>query len=228
MHRIFQRVGLIVKANLEALLDKAEDPAATAAQMVREIEEAVHQAKTAAAKTAADAKRLERMRDRNLQDAEEWAQRAVLALQKEREDLAREAVNRETQLRKAAAGLGPQLDSLSARSAQMQEDVHALDLKLDEARMRARQLGMRQRAVESQRRVQLAQQQLEDGVKLGELDRLEDKMDGLEAEVDAWEAVGIDSLEAQFRELENASPEVEQRLRELRRAAEAEGSRSAA
>jgi len=76
MHRIFQRVGLILKANLGALLDKADDPAGTAAQMVREIEEAVHRAKTAAPKTAADVKRLERMRDNNFREAEQWAERA--------------------------------------------------------------------------------------------------------------------------------------------------------
>lgn len=227
MRRIFQRVGLIVKANLEALLDKAEDPGATAAQMVREIEEAVHRAKTAAAKTAADVKRLQRMRDRNVQEADEWAQRAVLALQKEREDLAREAVKREAQLRKAAEGLGPQLAALAARSAQMQENVRALDVKLEEARMKARQLSMRQQAVESQRRVRQVQEHLEGGVHLGELERLEDKMDDWEAEVDAWEVVSSDSLEAQFRDLESESSDIERRLGELRQAADREKGKQA-
>jgi phage shock protein A len=222
MRRIFQRVGLIFKANLEALLDKAEDPAATAAQMVREIEEAVHRAKTASAKTAADVKRLERMRDRNVAEADQWAERAVLALQKSREDLAREAVKQEAQLRKAAEGLQPQLEALSTRSRQMLEDVRALDAKLEEARLRARQLSVRQRAVESQRRVREVQEQMEGGIHVDEFQRLEEKLDDWEADVDAWETVTSDSLEAQFRELEGDSPEVKHRLEELRKRAEEE------
>jgi len=88
--------------------------------------------------------------------------------------------------------------------------------------MRSRQLSMRQRAVESQRRVQEVQQQLEDGVHLDHFERLEDKIEDWEADVDAWQAAGGDSLEAQFRELEGDSPDVERRLEELRGAGETE------
>jgi len=207
---------MILKANIQALLDKAENPAAMAAQMVREIEEAVGEAKQAAVRVAADVRSLEKMGERNTEHAENWARRAHLALHKGHEDLAREAIKHEMQLRKAAQDLAPQIEALRRRSLIMQTDVRALEAKLDEARSRARQIALRQRAAESQRTVQKVQQKLGQGPAISEFDRLEGRVEMMEAEAGSWEELEIDSLEARFRELENESPEIEERLAQMR------------
>jgi phage shock protein A len=69
VHRIFERAGSVLRGNLKAILGRSRDPSETAAQMVREIEEALHRTKASAAQTAADIKRLKRAHERRLHES---------------------------------------------------------------------------------------------------------------------------------------------------------------
>lgn len=216
MDTIFQRVGMILTADLEALLAQAEDAEATVTQMVREIGEASRRSLTAAARLAADLKRLGRMREHNLEEADEWAGRALLALQHAREDLAHEAVAREMQLRQAAEGLQPQLDSLSARSIQLHEECEALAGKLKEAQRRARQLAHRRPAEEAQRRLQSLHEHLTPGADLNDFAHLDSHDGRWPAAADAWDALAEEAGTVPVEE----SPDLHARLAEMRQAVE--------
>jgi len=184
--------------------------------MAREMEDAVFEAKRAAARAAADLRRLEGLRDRQIALASEWERRAGLALRNDRGELARAAVRRELHLRRTAAELAPDVYALDQRCGQMQADVQTLQARLEEARLRARRISSRQGAAEAQRQVQEAYRTVVTGPAVAEFERLEIRIEDMEIEVAAWQGAQSDSLEARFLELETDDAEVDARIAELR------------
>src|SRR5215468_8819054 len=115
---IFTRLSDIISSNLNAMLDKAEDPEKLIRLMIQEMEDTLIEIKASCAGVMATKKRVQRELDEVMARAEQWAQRAQLAMNKGREDLAREALVEKRRYRERARTLeqeGVQCDALIAQ-----------------------------------------------------------------------------------------------------------------
>lgn len=212
---VFSRLSDIINSNINAMLDKAEDPEKIARLIIQEMEDCLVEVRSAAARAMADKKEYER--DIVQLDAarQDWAAKAELAVEKGREDLARGALaakqraERETEARRQA------LKAIEDVSVRRQEDLEKLQAKLDEVKTKHRALIVRRQAAEQ--RIQMRSH-----IEVNKVDEAMRRYNQVERRVDEMEAyadlinIGDRSLEAQFRDL--ASEEsVEKELAELKR-----------
>jgi phage shock protein A len=216
---IVSRVSDILTANLNALLDRTEDPEAMLAQVVRAMEDDLARARRAAAVAIAAERRLRRERDGHRTQADHWKGRAREALAAGREDLARRALVRKQE----HDTLARSLDEQHAEAAQTGESARAallaLEARLAEARRKERTLLARHRAAQIRVEVYryLGAGRVDFGASLARFDRLEDRLsrcaDELAAEADLHDPAG---LEAEFTALDRQWA-IERELEELKR-----------
>jgi phage shock protein A len=147
---IFSRFSDIVNANINAVLEKAEDPEKIIRLMIQEMEDTLVEIRSAAAKCIADRKELGRHIEHLDREEAEWARRAELAVRREREDLARSALaekqaigDRVGKMKKEHEGLDGQLEKFNA-------DITQLQGKLDDAKTRQRSIVIRHKTASSQ------------------------------------------------------------------------------
>jgi len=199
---IFGRITDIFKANVNDLLDKAEDPEKMIKQMVLEMEEAVNKATIAVGQAIANEKTLERQYNKNTADMNEWQNRAVQALNAGREDLARQALERKNTIQKNVSDLERMLGEARTSSTQLRGQLDQLKSKLDEARMRQNTLIARSQAAKAKK--QIAQSVAGVGSDaFAKFDKLEQKVEKTEAEAEAFAQLAGEntSLDDQFRQL---------------------------
>src|SRR5262245_44412907 len=145
---LFIRLTDIVTANLNALLDRVENPERMLGQIIREMEDGLSLARQQAALVIASERRLERELEQAREATAAWQTRARLALDHEREDLARRALARHLEQLDAAKALTKQLAAAEQTSANVQAMVQTLADRLDQARQRQRRLHAQRDAVE--------------------------------------------------------------------------------
>jgi phage shock protein A len=202
---IFSRISDIITANLNALLDRAEDPEAMLAQVIREMEDGLARARRYAAVAIAAERRLRRERDDNRVRADHWKGRARDALAAGREELARRALARKQEHDALARGLEEQHAEAVRTGESARTALQALEARLAEARRKQRTLVARHRVAQVRAEVhrQLGAGRTDFGASLARLDRLEDTLsrcaDELNAEADLHDLAG---LEAEFTDLE--------------------------
>ena len=149
---IFSRLSDIINSNLNAMLDKAEDPEKIARLIIQEMEDTLVEVRTAAARSMADKKELLREINEFEHTRDDWAAKAELAIDKGREDLARGALTakqkaeREIEARKSA------LAAADTAAEKRKDDLIKLQAKLDEAKAKHRTLMVRRQSAERTQR----------------------------------------------------------------------------
>ena len=212
---IFSRMGDIINSNLNAMIDKAENPEKIARLIIQEMEDTLVEVRTDAARNIAERKELSRKSDGYRDKAAEWASKAELALTKEREDLARGALQAKQQAEQMADVVEREISILDEAVAKADSDLSKLQSKLDEAKAKHKALMMRAGVAKGQIRMRtvLKDNKVEDA--LARYERMERKVDELEAHVEAFDLGGGDSLESQFAQLE-ADDAIEEELAALK------------
>ena len=212
---VFSRLSDIINSNLNAMLDKAEDPEKIARLIIQEMEDCLVEVRSAAARSMADKKEYERDIVALEQSRLDWASKAELAVEKGREDLARGALaakqraERETDSRRLA------LKAIEEVGAKRQDDLEKLQAKLDEAKTKLRSLIVRREAAEH--RIQMRSR-----IEVNKVDEAMRRYAQVERKVDEMEAyadlinVGERGLEAQFQDLA-AEESIEKELAEIKR-----------
>lgn len=199
---IFDRISDIFKSNLNDALDKAEDPEKMLKQMVLEMEESVSKTTLAVANAIANERGLERKITKERALAADWQQKAMQALQANREDLAKAALEKKAIAERNANDLQPMFDQATAASAKMREQLTALKNKLEEARARQSTLIARSQAAKAQK--QIAQSFSGVGSDaFSKFDKFEGKIEKLESEAAAFEQLAGEntSLDEEFKAL---------------------------
>ncbi len=143
---IFSRFRDIVSANINALLDEAEDPHAMIKWIVQEMEDTLVEMKAACAGSLAARTKTERAIRDTLAKAANWHEKAILALARNREDLAREAILEKIRLQKDANALQKDFQELEELVKHSLEQIDLLESKLNKTRTRAHQLVAQPRA----------------------------------------------------------------------------------
>jgi phage shock protein A len=147
---IFSRFSDIVNANINAVLEKAEDPEKIIRMMVQEMEDTLVEIRSAAAKCIADRKELGRHIDYLEREKEEWSHRAELAMRREREDLARAALIEKQAITDQVEKMKVELDNLDAQLEKFTADITQLQGKLIDAKTRQRSIVIRHKTATSQ------------------------------------------------------------------------------
>ncbi len=220
MAGIFSRITDIFKANINDILDKAEDPEKMIKQMVIEMEEAVNKATTAVGAAIANEKQLERQHAEKKKLTGQWQRRAVKAVNAGRDDLARQALEKKNMFEKAATDLESPLAEAKTTSATMRSQLEQLKAKLDEARVRQGTLIARHQAAKAKKQISSSIAGVGDGA-FANFDKYEQKVLKAESEAEAMAELAGDttSLEDEFAQLE-AGDSVEEELALLKAAAE--------
>jgi phage shock protein A len=213
---VFSRVGDIINSNINAMLEKAEDPEKIARLIIQEMEDVLVDVRTSAARSIADKKELNRRLERFKASVAEWDGKASLAIEKGREDLARGALVEKQKNAKKADVVGKELEIVEEAIAKANADMGKLQAKLDEAKAKHKALALRRQTAEDRIKVRekIADTKIEDAlVRYAQVER---KVDELEAQVESYDLGRKESLSGQFEALE-AEEAVEKELAELKR-----------
>lgn len=197
---IFSRFSDIVNSNINALLDKAEDPEKMVRLIIQEMEDTLVEVRSTSAKTIAEKKELQRVVARLEAEVAEWQAKAELALTKDREDLARAALAERQKAAEQAVTVNAEIANLDNHISKLQDEVGQLQEKLADAKARQKAILMRQKTVASRLEVRktLDSSRLHDA--MHKFERYEQKIDSLEAQVESYD-LGKKTLRDEFAEL---------------------------
>lgn len=198
---IFTRMSDIINSNINALLDKAEDPEKMVRLIIQEMEEALVEVRSTSARAIADRKELERRQVWLAAEATEWERKAEVAVNKGRDDLAKGALVERNKAKEVADSLFEELQLIDQTLFKLNEDVGALQAKIKDAKARQNAIVMRGKAAETRLGVrrQLNDHNVDDAMQRFEL--YERKMDDLEGQIEAYD-MGQKTLSEEIAELE--------------------------
>lgn len=202
---LFDRVSRVVRANMNDLVSKAEDPEKILEQAIIDMQEDLVQLRQAVASAIASQKRTQQQYNQAQTEANNWQQRAQLALQKGDENLAREALMRKKTNSETAASLKTQLDQQNASVDTLKRNLIALEGKISEAKTKKDMLKARASAAKANEQLQSTVGRLGTSSAMGAFERMEDKVLQMEARSQAAAELAGNSLEEQFAMLESGS-----------------------
>ncbi|MFZ8201058.1 phage shock protein PspA [Alteromonas portus] len=211
---IFSRFTDIVNSNINALLDKAEDPEKMVRLIIQEMEDTLVEVRSASAKTLANKKEIANQIAKYESDASDWEAKAELALSKDREDLARAALQEKKKSAEAADALSKELAIVDEQITKLQDEIGQLQEKLADAKSRQKAIIMRQKTASSRLEVKKTLDSTKVDNAMGRFEQYERKIDDLESQVEAYD-LGKKTLQDEFAELE-ASDKVEDELAALK------------
>ncbi len=221
---ILTRIFNLFRATTSDLLDKAEDPEKMIKQMISDLEAQKKKAKEQMTEALALQKRLERDTEKEHQEAEKWEQKAILAVQNEKDDLAKEALSRKNEHLRRALDFEKQLEMHQNNADSLKESYQTMEDKIDEIKRKQGLLSVKQKQAEAQEKIYKTIEGLGDtsGI-MDTIERAEEKVENLQARAEAYQEISMESdqesLEKKFKELEHESPDMEIELLELKKRA---------
>jgi len=212
---VFSRLADIVNSNINAMLDRAEDPEKIVRLIIQEMEETLVEVRSTAARSIAEKKDVQRQLKRLNEAQGEWANKAELALRKGREDLSKAALIEKSKLAETAKALAEELDALDAALAQGEEDIAKLEAKLRDAKTRQKAIEARNQTASNRLRTrkQVYDRRTDDA--FARFETIEQRVDRLEGEAEAFDMGRTKTLSEEFAELE-AGTAIEDELKALK------------
>jgi phage shock protein A len=199
---IFTRFSDIVNSNINAILDKAEDPEKIVRLMIQEMEDTLVEVRSAAARSIADKKDLNRKIETFERDLQEWDQKAELALRKGREDLAKAALVEKSRVAAAVELLKSDYFAVEEGLAKLNEDIARLESKLEDAKVRQKALLARHKTANSRlaARQKIHDYKIDDA--MVRFEQYTRRIDDVEGRVEAYDLGLPKDLNHEFASLE--------------------------
>jgi len=203
---LFSRVARLVKSYTNNVVSNAEDPEKLLDQVVTEMQEDLIKMRQAAAQVMASQKQLEAKYKQAQVTADDWLRRAELAVQKNEDDLAREALKRRKSFQDQADGLKLQLEQQQKAVDQLLNNTRMLEGKLAEAKSKKDTLKARAASAKTSKQIQEMIGSLNTSNAVVAFDKMEEKVLAMEAEAESTAMlVGSDKLENKFALLESGT-----------------------
>ncbi|MSS85140.1 PspA/IM30 family protein [Actinomycetaceae bacterium WB03_NA08] len=220
---IFGRISQLLKANINALIDKAEDPGKMIDQLIRDYTNEIAEAEQAVAQTIGNLRLAEKDYDEDQRAAVEWGQKAVAASNKAEQcrtsgdtagadkwdNLAKVAIGKQISFEEQAKSAEPLIESQRKVVDQLKDGLNQMKTRLADLKNRRDQLVARQKTAEAQAKVNDAIGSINVLDPTSELSRFEDKIKRTEALVAGQQELAADSIESQFAELETDASQIE-------------------
>ncbi|MFT2092345.1 phage shock protein PspA [Paraglaciecola sp. 2405UD69-4] len=214
---MFSRMSDIVQANINAILDKAEDPTKVVKFLIQEMEETLVELRSVAATNLAEKKQVQRQLTKLEEQIVSWQAKAELALEKDREDLARSALTEKSLTQQSLTALSGEMEAIEESLSKLQGDMGRLQEKLAEARAKQKSMMLRERSVSARMQAKTKVHSVKIDDAIIRFEQYERRIDDLESEVEAYDLVDeTKGLDAQFKELE-AESQIEAELEALRK-----------
>ncbi|MGC2194427.1 MAG: PspA/IM30 family protein [Terriglobales bacterium] len=212
---LLERVSTLVRANLNDLIDKAEDPEKMIKQVILDMQNQLLQVKTQVAIAIADQHLLEKKQNENEDKVAEWMRKAELAVDKKQDDLARASLQRVESYRELSTSFGQQLTDQKAQVENLKTALRQLDQKLTEANAKADLLIAQHRRARAVGKASDAKINIGNGSKAAAFDRMKHKVVREEAVSQAKAEIAVDDIEDRLAALEKED-RIEQLLGELK------------
>ncbi len=213
---LLERVATLLRANLNDLLDKAEDPEKMIKQVILDMQNQLLQVKTQVAIAIADQHLLEKKHKENEHKAAEWMHKAELAVEKKHDDeLARAALDRTMSYRQLAENFAQQVADQHTQVDNLKTALSKLEQKLAEAESKSDLLIAAHRRSRTLKKASEAQAALREGSRSGSFDRMHNKVIHAEAVAEAHAEMAQDTLDDRFAALEKES-EIDRLLAEIK------------
>lgn len=229
---ILGRIGQLLRANINALLDQAEDPQLMLDQLVRDYTNSIAEAESAVAQTIGNLRLIEQDHKEDLEAAADWGRKAIAASGKADElradghaedadkfdNLAKVALGKQVAAENEAKAVEPTIASQSQVVESLKKGLEGMRGKLNELTAKRNELVARSKTAEAQQQVHEAIKSIDILDPTSEIGRFEEKIRREEAKVLGQQELAASSLDAQFEALEDlgAKTEVELRLAALK------------
>ena len=212
---LLDRLSRLLRSNLNAFVSEAEDPIKILDQSVSDMQDDLVKLRQAVAMAIASQKRLENQANQAKEQTKNWFSRAELALKKGEEDLAREALSRKKTFQETFESLTSQFQTQNGQVEKLKKSLLLLERKIAEARTKKDMLKARAQAAKAQQKIQSAVGDLGSRSAMAAFERMEDKVEALEASGQAAIELAGEDIESKFEALEGGD-DIEKELEILR------------
>ena len=199
---LLERVATLVRANLNDLIDKAEDPEKMIKQVILDMQNQLMQVKTQVAISIADQHLLEKKQKENQDKGTEWMRKAELAVDKKHDDLARAALERSVSYRQMSESFDQQIADQKTQVENLKSALHKLEQKLAEAEAKSDMLVAQHRRARALGKASDARIAIGDDSKAAAFDRMQRKVMHSEAASQARAEMASDNVEDRLAALE--------------------------
>ena len=199
---LLERVATLIRANLNDLIDKAEEPEKMIKQVILDMQNQLLQVKTQVAIAIADQHLLMKKHQENEQASNEWVRKAELAVEKGQDDLARAALERSMTAKNMSASFAEQVADQTAQVDNLKTALRKLELKLQEAQSKSDVLIAQHRRSRALSRASDAQMKIGDGSHAAAFDRVKNKVQHGEAVSQAKSELVVDNMDDRLAALE--------------------------
>jgi len=212
---ILDRVSTLLRANINDMIDRAEDPEKVVKQLIADMNNQLIQVKTQVAASIADEKQLYQRYQDNASKAADWQQRAEMAVEKGQDDMAREALSRRNAFQQTAEGFKEQYDQQAGQVETLKEALRELEAKIQDAQTKEQLLIARARRAKAETQIRTTLTGLDQSSALASFQRIEEKVSQQEARAAALGELDTDTMEHRFQLMEKES-EVDKQLADLK------------
>jgi phage shock protein A len=212
---LLERVSTLIRANLNDLVDKAENPESMIKQVILDMENQLLQVKTQVAVAIADQHLLEKKLRENEENERQWRRRAEMAVDKNDDPLARSAIERSMSYKQMAESFRQQVEDQKTQVENLKSALLKLQQKLEEARAKSDVLIAQHRRTRAVRKAGEAGRTMGGDSHAAAFDRMKDKVDQHESVAEATTQLLEDDVEEQFAKMEKQS-EIDRLLEELK------------
>jgi phage shock protein A len=217
---LFSRFKRAVKSNINDMISRSENPEKMLNQLIVEMNEQLIESKKTVAAAIADEKKLERQMAMNREQAAEWERKAMLAVTSGEDNMAKEALLRKQEYDNTVLQYQTQWQAQHESVEQLKGALRQLQQKIEEAQRKKNLLIARAKRAEAQKRMQTTMSSMVDTSAFEVFDRMSEKVEQIEAEVDAMREIEAsssgDTLERQFQALEASDSSADKLLEDLK------------
>jgi phage shock protein A len=199
---ILDRVSTLIRANINDLINRAEDPEKVIRQLLLDMNNHLIQVKTQVAAAIADERLLQKRYEDNQKKADEWQRKAELAVERGQDDLAKEALSRRRSFQETADGFKEQWTQQSAQVEELKVALVQLEAKITEAQTKKDLLIARSRRAKAETAIRQTLASAGEGSAMSDFERMEEKVAEQEARAKAYAELDKDTLDERFKEME--------------------------